>query len=388
MSTASDTTPRWVRGRAGRSLRRLPGAPEPAGTVRDRLTGPAPTSTPDAELDTSSLAAALQDRLRTAAGTPGSAVWVRGAAEGDLRLVAEHGPQSRASEAAARRCLALGRASWRADVLSLPLRVRDEIFGAVTLGSIRLPDPGGVTALQDTVDDYAMGLDTALFIQHVRSSATSEERHRLAREIHDGVAQRIVALGYLADDVSVLAEGQEARQALASLRAQIEWVAGELRMLFMDLRDDSFADLDVGISAALETVLRELGRRSELRTHTRLDERGGRLPRETEREVLKIAQEAISNAHAHARAINLWVTLVSDGQRLRLLVEDDGVGRAVPRPGHFGLQGMRERAERIGAELAIDARPDGGTAVTLVIGATRPATTQGDDRVHQGSARR
>ena len=62
-------------------------------------------------------------------------------------------------------------------------------------------------------------------------------------------------------------------------------------------------------------------------------------------ELLRIAQEAIGNVRRHARASNLWITLVSDGSSIRLEMEDDGVGNATPKDRHWGLQTMRERAE-------------------------------------------
>ena len=78
-----------------------------------------------------------------------------------------------------------------------------------------------------------------------------------------------------------------------------------------------------------------------------------------------MAQEAIGNVRKHARADNLWVRLDSDGSTLCLKISDDGIGNAGPRDHHWGLQGMRVRADRIGAELAIAPRPGGGTVVTL-----------------------
>ena len=81
--------------------------------------------------------------------------------------------------------------------------------------------------------------------------------------------------------------------------------------------------------------------------------------------MLRIAQEAIGNVHKHARAINVWVSLTVNGTDVRLVVEDDGVGGRRPRTGHYGLHTMRERAERIDADLEVGTRHDGGTVVTL-----------------------
>jgi signal transduction histidine kinase len=78
-----------------------------------------------------------------------------------------------------------------------------------------------------------------------------------------------------------------------------------------------------------------------------------------------VAQEAIGNVRKHAHADNLWVTLVSDGTTLLLEVEDDGVGNAVPKKRHWGLQSMQERAAGIDASLEVTSREGGGTIVRL-----------------------
>jgi signal transduction histidine kinase len=94
-----------------------------------------------------------------------------------------------------------------------------------------------------------------------------------------------------------------------------------------------------------------------------------------ETELLRVAQEAIGNVRRHARARNLWVTLVSDGSCVRLEVEDDGVGNALPKDRHWGLQTMTERASSIGADLHVSPRDGGGTVVRLQT--RQPALTEG-----------
>ncbi len=211
--------------------------------------------------------------------------------------------------------------------------------------------------------EQAIRLDTALLLDGVRSLATTEERNRLARDIHDGVAQQLVSLGYLADDLAALSENPAAQQGADDLRAEVTRLVSALRFSVFDLRHD----LDDGrtLSGALSDYVRQLSTHSDLRVHLTLDERGSRLPRRAEEELLRIAQEAIGNVHKHARAINLWVSLSTDGTDVRLTVEDDGVGSAAPRPGHYGLHTMRERARRINADLEVGVRHDGGTVVTL-----------------------
>ncbi|HEU5036693.1 MAG TPA: sensor histidine kinase [Nocardioides sp.] len=214
--------------------------------------------------------------------------------------------------------------------------------------------------------------------------AALEERRRIARELHDGVAQLVVALGYRVEDIADLVEAGPVHDAVALLRDEVSQLARELRRALGDLR----AEPEVGrsVSDALSSYVDEIERRGGLRVHLAVDERGEPLPGHVEREVLRIAREAITNVDRHARAINLWVRLVRDDGRVRLVVEDDGIGAVVPRPGHFGIQGMRERAEQIGGVLEIGVRPDGGTVVTLWAGGARVGEGESHDR--QRSARR
>ena len=107
-----------------------------------------------------------------------------------------------------------------------------------------------------------------------------------------------------------------------------------------------------------------------LRVHLSLDESTARLPATIEAELLRIAQEAITNARKHAGAQNLWVTCEVDPPYVRIEVSDDGAGIGTQlSDGRYGLAIMKERAERIRGQLEIAARDSGGTSVAVVLGA-------------------
>lgn len=311
-------------------------------------------------LDVVSVARDLDDLVHHRAGAARSAVLVGSPTDG-LQFIAGRGPVGIADEQLAGHCVRQGRAMQQTEATALPLRVGDHVFGALVLGggqvtTTRLSD------LQHLVDEQALQLDTALLLGDVSAIATTEERNRLARDIHDGIAQEVVSLGYLADEIAECDDPAVQRTA-NNLRDEISRVVSELRFSIFDLRHD--VDEAGSFSGALAEYIREVGTRSDLRVHLLLDERGPRLPRRTEAELLRIAQEAIGNVRKHARAINLWVTLTTDDTELCLVVDDDGVGAAAPRTGHYGLHTMRERAERIDADLTVGPRADGGTTVTL-----------------------
>src|SRR6185503_9282657 len=201
----------------------------------------------------------------------------------------------------------------------------------------------------------ALRLEAALLFDEVRSLATNEERQRLAREIHDGVAQELVMVGYGIDNALAVLPA-DAADELRALRAEVTRVITELRLSLFELRSE--VDRHGGLAAAISEYARTVGASAGLRVHMSLDESTARLPAATEAELLRIAQEAITNARKHAGASNLWVTCAVDPPFAQVEISDDGSGiGGDQRPdGHYGLAIMAERAERIRGRLEITPR--------------------------------
>nr|WP_246569148.1 GAF domain-containing sensor histidine kinase [Polymorphospora rubra] len=215
----------------------------------------------------------------------------------------------------------------------------------------------------------ALRLEAALLFDEVRSLATNEERQRLAREIHDGVAQELVMVGYGIDNAlaTLPEEAKETGEELRTLRGEVTRVITELRLSLFELRSE--VDRHGGLAAAIAEYARTVGASAGLRVHYTLDESTARLPAATEAELLRIAQEAITNARKHAGATNLWVTCAVDPPYAQIEVSDDGQGIADQRPdGRYGLAIMAERAERIRGRLEIRPRHPSGTTVAVVLG--------------------
>ena len=127
------------------------------------------------------------------------------------------------------------------------------------------------------------------------------------------------------------------------------------------------------LGSALADYVREVGARSGLTVHLTLDVAPTRLRSEVEAELLRVTQEAVTNARKHSGAANLWVDCRIRPPYARISITDDGSGLGEPRADSFGLKIMRERSRRIGADLEI-ADKDGsngrsGTSVTITVGA-------------------
>ncbi|MFG2100558.1 GAF domain-containing sensor histidine kinase [Micromonospora echinaurantiaca] len=231
--------------------------------------------------------------------------------------------------------------------------------------------PPVVSRVTGLTGPAALRLEAALLFDEVRSLATNEERQRLAREIHDGVAQELVMVGYGIDNAlaTVFDDAEETAEALRTLRGEVTRVITELRLSLFELRSE--VDRHGGLAAAIAEYARTVGASAGLRVHLSLDESTARLPAATEAELLRIAQEAVTNARKHAGASNLWVTCEVDPPYAQIEVSDDGQGMGDQRTdGHYGLAIMAERAERIRGRLEIRPRQPSGTTVAVVVGSS------------------
>lgn len=208
-----------------------------------------------------------------------------------------------------------------------------------------------------------------------RFAAVLAERNRLAREVHDTLAQDLVSTTIQLDLVMMqlshrpLPESR-ADRALTQLRSLRKFVGeglAEARQSIADLREGSVSlDLASRIrSIAAHNAATAAITRIEVEGRTRTLRPG------VEREVARIVGEALTNAARHAQASEIVVTLRYLPQQLEVVVHDDGRGFSLDtqarEEGHFGLQGMRERAETLGAELEVESSPGAGTTVRLAV---------------------
>ncbi|MCU1497673.1 MAG: Signal transduction histidine kinase [Acidimicrobiales bacterium] len=251
---------------------------------------------------------------------------------------------------------------------SLP--ARDSTVGLVALEHrdpkhFRLRDQ---ELLDGFVEPAALAIDNARWFGRLRTVGADEERTRIARDLHDRIGQSLAYLAFELDRiVKTDAKGDSVTEQLAHLRNDVRSVVGEVRDTLYDLRTDVTDSQDVTL--ILQTFLDRVEARSGL--ETRLETKvTGRLPLLQERELWRIAQEAVTNVERHARASRVVVTWHSDGHHAVLLVADNGIGFAEGRAGRldsYGILGMRERAASIGATLDVAGKPDQGTTVRCEI---------------------
>ena len=205
-----------------------------------------------------------------------------------------------------------------------------------------------------------------------RFSLVLEERARLAREIHDTLAQGFVGISSQLDAVAMCMpdESTPARKFLDLARRMARHSLTEARRAVMDLRSAALEDQD--LAAAIESGTRQWTAGSGVEVEVDVDGSRAKIPEEMEQHLLRIAQEAVANVLKHAGARRIWIRLHMEARKLYLRIKDDGRGfdqNGVfsTLGGHFGLLGMRERAERLGGELRLASHPGEGTEVEVSV---------------------
>lgn len=217
---------------------------------------------------------------------------------------------------------------------------------------------------------------TTLIKEQIESNATLEERNRIARELHDTLSQGFSGVGYQLASVSnhLSTDPDKARTKLDAARQMVEHSLAEARDSLIGLRVPAGAE-SLDFPNATLTAARSRCEEAEVNFEA---ERGGwsgnaRLPAETAYACHRIVLEAVTNALRHSGAANIRVSMAAEAGRARIIVADDGKGFSTTDrapEGHFGIQGMRERAQQLGAALAIQSAPAEGTSVELSLNLT------------------
>jgi signal transduction histidine kinase len=249
------------------------------------------------------------------------------------------------------------------------LRARGAIVGLIAAESVDTHQFGPQQAeiMHGLAEPFGVAIDNARMFRQIRTLAADEERTRIARDLHDHIGSSLALIGFEVDHAASLAkDGGLVGPALIELRKQIKAVVAEVRETLFDLRTEITEEKD--ILSTLSEYLQRVGQRSNLvvQQEVRVE---GRMPLLHERELWQIIREAITNVERHAKASTLTITGDETPVRTWFIIADDGVGIGAPtdhRPG-YGMLGMRERAQRIGAEITVHTPPEGGTEVRVLV---------------------
>jgi PAS domain S-box-containing protein len=199
--------------------------------------------------------------------------------------------------------------------------------------------------------------------------ASDHERQIIAYEIHDGLAQYLAAAGMQLQVAEHLRDSapEEAKKAYAAALQLVNQSHFEARRLISEVRPPVIDEigLETAISHLVHEQRRHRGPKIQFESNVQFD----RLAAILENSLYRIVQEALGNACQHSQCTEVKVTLVQEGQELRLDVQDDGIGfdPATVEKGHFGLEGIRQRVRLLGGQLRIDSTAAAGTHIQVVV---------------------
>lgn len=273
--------------------------------------------------------------------------------------------------------------------LSLPLKAQDQVLGVLHLflTQTREITGGELQLLKAVAGQIGLALNNALLAAAVQeqgehlcglrarlAEAEEAERHRLAQELHDQVGQSLSVLGLNLNRAQSLLSpglGNKLHSYLAESIALVYQTADMIRDLMAKLRPPLLDDF--GLLAALRSYGVLLARRTGIVISIEGCEPTPRLPILVELPLFRIAQEALTNVAKHAQISQVTVTEEVEGDRVRLVIADNGVGFHLPDLGrfedrpHWGLMTMKERAAAVGGHCRIESRPGAGTRVVVEV---------------------
>jgi two-component system sensor histidine kinase DegS len=205
--------------------------------------------------------------------------------------------------------------------------------------------------------------------------AQEEERKRIAREIHDGLAQslaNVVLRSEIAERMLVRQDYPAVKQELFDLKGQVRDGLEEVRKIIFNLRPMALDDL--GLVPTLRKFMQDYEDKTKIRTKFELQGIETRLPSGMEVAIFRLIQEAFSNVFKHASASYVSASMIFQNQMVKIAIQDNGVGfnvdsleKKLSRNSHFGLVGMRERVELLEGRFEITSDSHNGTLITMLI---------------------
>lgn len=234
----------------------------------------------------------------------------------------------------------------------------------IALGNVLL-----IETLRTQLNEIRASREALSQAQHRLLRSREEERARLARDLHDGPLQSLIGLNL---QLGLLQPKLSESTALAEMRAEVRNLLADLRGVCSELRPPMLDTL--GLAAALRSLAEDWSTQSGVAAHLALPELSvlPTLPGDTAVNLYRVAQEALANVAKHAGAQQVSVSLATEEDGVRLIIEDDGCGFNLPgeigdltASGHFGLVGLRERVNLIGGKLSLDSAPGRGTRLQV-----------------------
>jgi len=253
--------------------------------------------------------------------------------------------------------------------LVMPINIGDKTVGVLDVESTELDafDEVNISTTQILADQVAIAIENIRLYEQAKELAAIEERQRLARDLHDAVAQTLFSANTVANVLPRLWERNpaEGKQRLEELHKLTQGALAEMRMLLLELRPAALTE--IGLSDLLCQLSEAITSRTGVPITLRMEGECVLLP-DVQVALYRIIQEALNNIVKHARASEVTVSLHCQSEQVELLICDNGCGFDLEgiSPEHLGLNIMSDRAKAIGALLKIESQVGHGTRVEIV----------------------
>lgn len=259
-------------------------------------------------------------------------------------------------------------------VLVVAMRVERDLIGALALAFSEKEPPSKerLMLLSTLAGQAGLVIRNAQLYLAAQELGISEERGRIAREMHDGVAQNLAHLMMKTELITRLInmDTERARSEVVRMRAVLEESVHELRRSIYALRPVNLES--GGLFIALRKLVKDFSDQNDVDVELSLPNRNIEFSAKVEGAVFRIVQEALNNVRKHCQANHVSVKIGFENGDLELAIEDDGIGflydeESSIRQGHLGLAQMRERAQDLGGTLTISSFPHLGTRISAVL---------------------
>ncbi len=278
--------------------------------------------------------------------------------------------------------------SYAKALWGMPLRTADRVIGVLLIGFERpyqwLPTERDL--LRAIADRSALAIDRTSIMDALRERETriaelsghllkaqEEERKRISRELHDETGQALMVIRLYLGMMESTITGRAAKTKIHELLDVVDRTIEGIRRIIARLSPLVLQEL--GLVAAIRKEAKDLAKATGVKTRVLVADDVGRLAPEIETAIYRVVQEAFHNVAKHSQAKGAGVQVTREGDNVRVVVEDDGVGisgsATSPQRRAFGLAGMRERISGLRGTIRVHSRKSQGTRITVIVPAPR-----------------
>ena len=282
----------------------------------------------------------------------------------------------------------------------MPLKISDRVIGVLIIGFEKPYQwlPTELELFRAVADRSALAIDRANMTDALREremrivelsghllKAQEEERKRISRELHDETGQALMVIRLYLGMLDGTVKTRDGKAKIGELLAVVDRTIEGIRRIIGRLSPLVLQEL--GLISAIRKEAKDLAKTAGVQSRVAISDDVGRLDPVIETAIYRVVQESLHNVAKHAQAQNVNIQMEREGETLKLVIEDDGMGiRAVTNPlrPSFGMAGMQERISTLGGKMKVVSRKGEGTKISVTVPLPAQSGGGGADSKAQG----